>query len=201
MKRRRKLLIMTTMTLADPLVEQLMAFDGKAEIVDGQLQEIMATGFNPGYAGDEIYSSLRAHARATGDGVAFADGKGFLCDLPNRQSFSPDAAFYTGPRSGMAFMPESPVFAVEVRSENDYSPTAERAMRAKIADYFAAGTLVVWDVDLQNEEVVAKYRADAQMYPQVFRRGEVVDAEPAVSGWQLPVDELFAPSIPTPTAS
>jgi len=192
---------MATMTLADPLVEQLMAFDGKAEIVDGQLQEIMATGFDPGYAGDEIYVSLRTHARATGDGVAFADGKGFLCDLSNRQSFSPDAAFYTGPRSGMAFMPEPPVFAVEVRSENDHGATAERAMAQKRADYFAAGTLVVWDVDLQNEEVVAKYSASSPLSPQVFRRGEVADADPAVPGWQLPVDELFASSAPIQTAS
>jgi len=192
---------MATMTLAAPLVDQLMAFDGKAEIVDGQIEELMATGFDPGYAGDEIYSSLRAHARATGDGVAFADNKGFLCDLPNRQSFSPDAAFYTGPHSGMKFMPEAPVFAVEVRSENDYGPAAERAMAGKRADYFAAGTLVVWDVDLKNEEVVAKYRSDSPLYPQVFRRGEVADAQPAVSGWQLPVDELFAPPTPMQTAS
>ena len=184
---------MTTLVLADPLVEQLMAFDGKAEIVNGHIQEIMATGFDPGYAGDEIYVSLREHARALGGGVAFADGKGFLCDLPHRRSFSPDAAFYTGPRSGMAFMPEPPVFAVEVRSENDYGPQAERAMAQKRADYFAAGTLVVWDVDLQNEEVVAKYQAASPLYPQIFRRGEVADAQPAVSDWKLSVDELFAP--------
>jgi len=189
------------MTLADPLVDQLMAFDGKAEIVDGQIEEIMATGATPGYAGDEIYASLRAHARQTGIGRAVADGKGFLCSLPNRQSFSPDAAFYDGPDPGMGFYPEPPVFAVEVRSENDYSPKAERAMRAKIADYFAAGTLVVWDVDLQNEEVVAKYRSDSPLYPQVFRRGEIADAEPAVPDWQLPVDELFAPTAPSQTAS
>ena len=185
---------MTTLVMVDPLIEQLLAFDGKAEIVDGQIQEIMATGFDPGFAGDEIYSSLRLHARATGDGVAFADGKGFLCDLPNRRSFSPDAAFYVGPRSGMAFMPEPPIFAVEVRSENDYGPTAERAMAQKRADYFASGTLVMWDVDLQNEEVVAKYSANAPMAPQVFRRGETADADPAVPGWRLAVDELFAPA-------
>lgn len=190
---------MTTLVLADPLIEQLMAFDGKAEIVDGQVQEIMATGFDPGFAGDEIYVSLRGHARSSGEGVAFADGKGFLCELPNRRSFSPDAAFYTGPRSGMAFMPEPPIFAVEVRSENDYGPTAERAMAQKRADYFAAGTLVVWDVDLLGEEVVAKYAASAPMNPQIFRRGERAEAEPALLGWRVDVDDLFAPANPAPS--
>ncbi len=184
---------MTTLVAADPLIEELMAFDGKAEIVDGHIQEIMATGGNPGYAGDEIAFSLRQHARQTGVGRSVGDGKGFLCDLPNRTSFSPDAAFYDGPDPGMGFYPEPPIFAVEVRSENDYGPTAERAMAQKRADYFAAGTLVVWDVDLQHEEVVAKYSATAPGSPQVFRRGQSADAEPAVPGWRLAVDELFAP--------
>jgi len=49
---------------------------------------------------------------------------------------------------GMRFASGAPIFAVEVRSENDYGPAAERAMAAKRADYFACGTLVVWDVDL-----------------------------------------------------
>jgi hypothetical protein len=35
--------------------------------------------------------------------------------------------------------------AAEVHSENDYGPAAEPAMTAKRADYFACGTLVVWD--------------------------------------------------------
>ena len=177
----------------DLLIEKLMQIEGKAEIVDGQIQVIPMTGSDPGFAADEIFVSLRLHSRATGIGVAVADGKGFLCDLPHRRSFSPDAAFYTGPSGGMGFFPQPPVFAVEVRSENDYGPPAERQMAAKRADYFAAGTLVVWDVDLQHEEVVAKYTAGNPSAPQLFRRGEVADASEAVPGWSMNVDELFAP--------
>ena len=40
----------------------------------------------------------------------------------------------------MKFFQGAPVFAVEVRSEGDYGPRAEREMAAKRADYFAAGT-------------------------------------------------------------
>ncbi len=184
---------MATMTLADPLIEQLMAFEGKAEIVDGQIQEIMATGDYPIYASGRIFVSLFMHAQNMGEGRAVQDGAGFLCDLPNRRSFSPDAAFYLGPSGEMGFFPHPPIFAVEVRSENDYGPQAERAMAQKRADYFASGTLVVWDVDLRNEEVVAKYSASSPLYPQIFRRGEVADAEPAVATWRLNVDDLFAP--------
>ena len=185
---------MATLTVPSPLVEQLARVEGKAEIVGGEIVEMEMTGFKPGYAADEIYAALREHVRSGNQGVAVADGKGFLCDLPNRQSFSPDAAFYDGPLpEAMEFFPQAPVFAVEVRSENDYGSSMERQMARKRADYFAAGTLVVWDVDLQDEEVIAKYSAGAPQAPQIFRRGEVADAEPAVPGWKMPVASLFAP--------
>ena len=83
------------------------------------------------------------------------------------------------------------MFAVEVRSEFDYGPAAERDMAAKRADYFAAGTLVVWDVDLLNADVVKKYTAADPTNPTVFRRGQSAEAEPAVPGWTMPVDDLF----------
>jgi hypothetical protein len=49
----------------------------------------------------------------------------------------------------------------------------------------------VWDVDLLSEDVVRAYRADDSEHPKVFRRGEMADAEPAVPGWTMPVDDLF----------
>ncbi len=94
----------------------------------------------------------------------------------------------------MKFYPQAPDFAVEVRSENDCGPAAEREMTAKRADYFAAGTLVVWDVDLLSDEVVRVFRDGEAEHPAViFRRGDTADAEPAVPGWTVPVDDLFAP--------
>ena len=38
----------------------------------------------------------------------------------------------------------------------------------KREDYFSAGTLVVWDVDLLSEEVVKSYGADDLVNPRVF---------------------------------
>ncbi len=124
-------------------------------------------------------------AEINGDNVAFR------VDLPNRGSFSPDASFYVGPRTGMKFLEGAPVFAVEVRNENDYGPSAERAMAQKRTDYFAAGTLLVWDVDLLGEDVIRVYRAADPESPSVYRRGETADAEPALPGWTMPVDDLF----------
>src|SRR5205809_1223744 len=165
--------------------------NGKAEIVNGKLVLMSPTGGLPGYATGEIFASLRQYARRTKSGYAFGDNVGFIVNLPNRRSFSPDAAFYTSKPAGMQFLQGAPVFAVEVRSEGDYGPRAEARMSRKRRDYFAAGTLVVWDVDLLSNEVVKVYRASDPQHPIVYRRGDVAEAEPAVPGWTISDDDLF----------
>jgi len=165
--------------------------NGKAELVKGELVRMSPTGDMPGLASGEIFASLREYARRTQRGRAYTDNVGLIVNLPNRRSFSPDAAFHTGKRTGMNFLEGAPVFAVEVRSEDDYGPAAEREMAQKRADYFAAGTQVVWDVDLLGEDVVKVYRATHPNHPTIYRRGELAEAEPAVPGWRMPVDDLF----------
>ena len=163
----------------------------KAEIVNGELVLMPPTGDAPSYASLEIAVSLREYARRTKTGRAVADNAGFRVNLPGRESFSPDAAFYTGKPSGMRFFEGAPAFAVEIRSEGDYGPQAEQAMANKRKDYFAAGALVVWDVDLLGDAVVKVYCATEPDSPHIYRRGEVAEAEPAVPGWRMPVDDLL----------
>jgi Uma2 family endonuclease len=165
--------------------------NGKAEIVDGELILMSPTGDLPGSAALEIALSLRMHTRRTGYGHAYGDNVGFIVNLPNRKSFSPDAAFYVGPRSGGKFLDSAPIFAVEVRSESDYGPRAEQAMARKRNDYFAAGTQAVWNVDVLKDEVARVYRFDNPGQPTIYRRGEVAEAEPAVPDWAMAVDDLF----------
>ncbi|HEY0607713.1 MAG TPA: Uma2 family endonuclease [Herpetosiphonaceae bacterium] len=164
---------------------------GKAEFIDGEIVPMSPTGDALNRAAGAIYIRLRMYEPHTTNGRAYADNAGFSVDLPHRKSFSPDAAFYFGKASGLKFLEGAPVFAAEVRSEGDYGPKAERAIAQKIADYFAAGTLVVWDVDLLAEDVIKVYRASDPQTPTIYRRGDVAEAEPAVPGWTMLVDELF----------
>lgn len=182
---------MTTRTRPPATIQDLYRVRGKAEIVDGVIVHMSPTGHGPGRAGGNIYASLRDHERKTKAGFAYPDNVGFLVNLPRRKSFSPDAAFHTGPSTGMKFLQGAPAFAVEVRSEGDYGRPAERAMARKRADYFAAGTLVVWDVDLLSPDVITSYPASDPEHPIIYRRGDIANAEPAVPGWTFPVDELF----------
>ena len=165
--------------------------NGKAEIVDGELRLMSPTGSLPSRAAMKIAFSLYAHEQRTGQGRAYPDNVGFIVNLPNRRSFSPDAAYYVGPESRGKFLDGAPVFAVEVRSEGDYGPAAELEMAAKRRDYFAAGTKVVWDVDVLQEECVRVYRASDPEQPTVYRSGDLAEAEPAVPGWTVAVDDLF----------
>ena len=184
---------MPTLVAVEPLVEELMRTEGKAEIIDGKVVKLMSTGKTQNRAAGRIYVSLLRYEDDFGTGVAATDNAGFLCNLPDRRSFSPDVAFYSGAdqEDDEDFFPEPPTFAVEVRSKNDYGRRAEAAIAQKIRDYFAAGTLVVWDVDLRNEDVIAKFTAPDADNPQLFRRGDVADAGEAVPGWTIAVDALF----------
>jgi Uma2 family endonuclease len=175
-------------------LDDLYRVEGKAELIGGRIVHLMGTGRRPNRVAGRIYRSLDDYAEATGVGEAYTDNMGFTVpELPSgRESFSPDASYYSGPfpANDMRFNEGPPTFAVEVRSENDYGDPAEADMAAKRADYFQAGTLVVWDVD-PLAETVACYRSDDPTTPVIRRRGEIADAEPAVPGWRMPVDAMF----------
>ena len=175
-------------------LSDLARVSGKAELVGGRIVELMPTGQWPNLVAGEIFVSLKNHARATKRGVAFTDNMGFAVpELPSGlESFSPDASYYDGPfpSNEMDFITGPPTFAAQVRSKNDYGPAVEDAMARKREDYFLAGTLVVWDMDPLAPWVWV-YRASDLAMPTRHGKGEQVDAEPAVPGWRLAVDDLF----------
>lgn len=176
-------------------VADLAKVEGKAELIGGRIEHLMPTGRRPSRIAFRITRSLDDHAQRIGVGEAYGDNIGFTVPelSSGRESFSPDASYYRGrfPANVMRFIEGPPTFAAEVRSENDYGPAAEQALAEKRADYFEAGTLVVWDVDTVAE-LVRVYRATAPGQAIVYRRGDVAEAEPAVPGWRMSVEEIFA---------
>jgi len=171
-------------------IDDLYHVEGKAELVNGELVLMPLSSGLHGFACLRIAASLLGYEQQTKRGHAFGDSVGFIVNLPHRRSFGPDVAFCTQPLTDR-FVEGAPLFAVEVRSHDEYGPAAERAMAEKRADYFAAGTLVVWDVDTLKDQVVRAYHASSPDDPIVFRRGERGDAEPILPDWSMPVDDLF----------
>src|SRR5438128_1249713 len=130
----RRLLSMATVGQARATLDDLYRFHGRAELINGRIVELMASGDRPGEVAGEIFVSLRTYAKQAGRGIARADGVGYaVAELPSgRESFQPDSSYYAGPRpvNRMRFIEGAPTLAVEVRSENDYGPAAEEEMAA-----------------------------------------------------------------------
>jgi Uma2 family endonuclease len=171
---------MATGTQTTATLEDLYRVKSKAELIAGRIVHLMATGRKPSRVAFRIARSLDDYAEVTGQGEAYGDNLGYAVPelSSGRQSFSPDASYFRGPfpANEMRFLEGPPTFAVEVRSETDY---------------FEAGTPVVWDVD-PIAECIRVYRADAPDRPVTFGRGQEADAEPAVPGWRMAVDRVFA---------
>jgi Uma2 family endonuclease len=186
---------MVTMLLPPPqpraTLDDLMRTEGKAELIGGRIVTFMATGDLPNEIAGRIYRKLADYADVRGGHVR-TDGIGYRVTelFSGRESFSPDCSYFTGrlPANRMKFIDGPPDFAVEVRSEGDYGTAAEFEMAAKRADYFEAGTLVVWDVD-PVAKTVRKYSVDGTN--QLFTELGTANAEPAAPGWSLPLDWLF----------
>lgn len=176
-------------TLAD-----LLRYTGKAELIGGRLVTFMPIGIRHSRIASEIFVSLRVLERTTNSGYAFDDNIGYrIAELPSgRESFSPDASFFAGQiaRDDPGFVDGPPTFAVEVRSPDEYGPAAEAVMATKRADYFAAGTRAVWDVD-PVAGTIALFIDDAENPVQSFHRGERANAGAALLGWSMTVDEIF----------
>ncbi len=172
-------------------VDDLWSVEGKAELVGGRIVVSDGVGEEHGRITQNIELSLVRYEDEYEYGYALPDPVAFIVDIPGRQSFSPDVAFV----EELGEHPENfhvgpPLFAVEVRSKNDHGPKADREYADKRRDYFAAGTLVVWDVNPRTR-IVASYRRDDPEHPTLFRAGDTADAEPAVPHWRISVDRLF----------
>ncbi|HKV09250.1 MAG TPA: Uma2 family endonuclease [Thermoanaerobaculia bacterium] len=180
--------------LEEPEQQRALLNKATVELITGGFVANKTAGCLSGRAAGLIYRSLSKYEQESGKGYAFPDNVGFLAD-PQQRSFSPNAAFWTGelPEDG-SFLRGAPVFAVEVRTERDYGDEAEWIIGSKQQDYFTAGTQIVWDVDvLGRQEIIKAYRADQPNNPIVFKRGDRANAEPALPGWSMLVDDLLAP--------
>lgn len=101
----------------------------------------------------------------------------------------PDAAFLTTAQLPPLVSPEGylttiPALVVEVRSKNDSQPEVE----AKVADYLAAGVVLVWVADPDARTVTA-YQANQP--PVVFTAADTLTALPVIPGFAVPVADLL----------
>jgi len=100
----------------------------------------------------------------------------------------PDLSFVSRERlqglDDARFFPEAPDLAVEI-----LSPSNRRGeMHAKVADYLAAGTRLVWVVDPKRKSATT-YRT--LLAPHRLESSEFVDGEDVLPGLVIPLEAIF----------
>lgn len=162
------------------------------ELADGEIIVTPIPGSDHGWLARAIFRALDAHVAAHRLGECFPDGFGYELPVPGRPDTLrvPDASFVRAdrvprPRLRNRAWALAPDLAVEVRSPSE----RKGVLQAKLADYLAAGTRLVWVVNATARTVeVHAPGAPARL----LRAGDALDGGDVVPGFALPFAELFA---------
>lgn len=161
----------------------------KYELQAGLLLSEPLPGSRHGRMVARIVEVLAPFVRARGLGVVIAADSGFVLRRSPDTVRGPDVAFVTRDRYAAAgddrrAFEGAPDLAVEVVSP---SQSPER-LHAKVADYLAAGTRMVWLVDPETRTVVV-YRE--LLAPCTIRAVGTLQGEDVLPGFRVDLLELF----------
>lgn len=174
--------------------EELATWSGRAgrsELVKGEYIEMAHRSAGHGYvtamAGYRIGAFVEQHGHL---GRMFGAETGFILSRDPDTVRAPDAAFLSYPRANIpidqiGFIEGPPDLAVEVVSPND----TEREVAAKVADYLAAGTPLVWVVRPKQRTVTVHRSGAADV--RVLAEGDVLDGGDVLPGFAVAVGAMF----------
>lgn len=161
------------------------------ELVDGELIMMMSpAGWVHGHLVSTIVGILEAYVREKKLGMAFSEQTGFILTRNPDTVRAPDAAYVReeripNERSLTEYFPGAPDLAVEVLSPSNRAST----MKRKIAQYFAAGTRLVWVVDPMAKTITVHAPARD---PVALCKGDALDGADVLPGFRYNISQLFA---------
>jgi Uma2 family endonuclease len=167
-----------------------MSIPGKqVELVWGQLIVREPPSTRHGAIAANLGYVLSDFVRKHGLGVVFAQDTGFKIASDPDTVRAPDVAFLRRERAGQiparGYAELAPDLLAEILSPDD----RPAEILAKVADWLAAGTQVVWLVDPERREVRI-YRRDGSL--SVLRENDLLGGENVLPGLTCPVAHLFA---------
>lgn len=163
---------------------------GRAELVQGRVVREPPAGFEHGWLAGKAFGLIARFVEGRGLGVVVAAETGFVLSEHPPIVRAPDAAFVAAQRLPVGttrikgFARLAPDLAVEVLSPSN---TAAE-ITAKVRDYLAAGTRLVWVLD-EDDMSVRVFRTGRG--PRVLRAGDELDGEEVLPGFRVAVSELF----------
>ena len=178
----------TQLMTAEELLK--MPKDGyRYELVRGVLRKMAPVGHTGGYYELNISSELRAFVKANGLGRTYSSNTGFLLERDPDYVLAPDAAFVRQERvdavgEERGYFPGAPDLVVEVISPSDRYADVDD----KVKEWLNAGTLMVVVVNPRDRTV----RVYTPVSVITLTESDTLDGGDVVSGWRLPVAEIFA---------
>jgi Uma2 family endonuclease len=171
--------------------EEFMALpeDGRYELVNGELVNMGNSGMEHGEIGSFLGGSLSLYVRSNQLGRVCDSSTAF--SMKNGNKRSPDVSFVARERlQGIRRLPKgyfqgSPDLAVEILSPTN---TVEE-IHDKIVEYFENDTRLVWVIH-PDEQYVLIYHSPSP--DRLLRIDDSLEGEDVISGFTLPVAELFA---------
>ena len=169
--------------------ERLPDEAARLELVRGQVVRELPAGFEHGGIGVQVASCPHAFVRRHGLGKVVAAETGFVLfdDPPTVRA--PDVAFVARdrlPADPRGFARLAPDLAVEIVSPSN----THAEIQDKVFDYLDAGSRLVWVVEPRTRSVTA-YRSRTEV--RVVAGSDTLDGHDVLPGFQLRLDELFAP--------
>jgi len=184
---------MSRSTVPSPLLtaadlERLTLPDKQVELIRGQLVVREPPGALHGAIAARLTHYLNAFVLPRQSGTVFAQDTGFHIARDPDTVRGPDVAFVARERlseiPARGYAPVAPDLAVEVLSPGDRPGET----LAKLADWLAAGSRLVWVVDPRRAEVHV-YRRDGTL--SVVGADGALDGEDVLPGFTCPVRQLF----------
>lgn len=162
---------------------------GRCELVKGEIIRLTPNGAKNGVVTARIGNVLDEYVEAKDLGVCSGAETGFILERDPDTVRAPDAAVVLAsrvPASGVpvGYWPFAPDLAVEVVSPSDRLGD----VHVKIAEYFAAGTRLVWLVEPETRTVHV-YRSTQHV--EVLGTEDDLDGGDVLPSFLCPVQRLF----------
>ena len=175
------------LTAAD--VERMSIPGKQVELVRGQLVVREPPGTRHGAIAANLAYWLSSFVRHRELGSVFAQDTGFRIARDPDTVRGPDVAFVARDRASRipqrGYADLAPDLVAEILSPGD----AAADVLAKVADWLAAGTKLVWLVDPERS-LVHVYRPDGSL--TVLRNEDSLDGESVLPGFRCPVVSIFS---------
>ena len=166
------------------------------ELVEGKLVEMQGPNMQHGVLISNLTEHLAPYIRQHRLGLLIP-GTACVLDAKARIIYKPDVAFVSAERLiGVAYtdaFPKAPDLAVEVVSPSDKYEDVDD----KIDNYLKAGTRLVWLIRPRRKVVEVYQQGEADL--TLLKRGDELDGEDVIPGFNLKVSALFDYPFPATT--